>query len=102
MLIPPVGGSVRANAGGGKQSAAITSHAASIGRASSGRTYPPTEAWSPVNGIRSGSNRSSNRPKFTTWAGGENGTQSAGGGRSTRPRLAPLDPGALRSSASGG
>ena len=38
MLIPPIGTSVRANAGGGKQSAAITSHAASSGRASSGRT----------------------------------------------------------------
>ena len=38
MLIPPVGGSARANAGGGKQSAAITSQAASTGRASSGRT----------------------------------------------------------------
>ena len=33
MLIPPVGGSTRANAGGGKQSAAITSQAASTGRA---------------------------------------------------------------------
>jgi hypothetical protein len=36
---------------------------------------------SPVNGIRSGSKRNSNRLKLTTPTGGENGTQSAGCGR---------------------
>ena len=93
MLTPPVGGSTLVKGDGGNQSRIMASHAASISRRSSGRTWPPTRAaaaW--VKGRCVGSRRASAWPKWRMPSGGSSGMHSSGGRMSTGSLLSHDEP----------